>query len=174
MGKVEEALRSFSVGAIKLAGSSTKVSKALERFSHPGSSDYVLICSMDRTAAGTNLQQHANHILFLHPFFDTDHRRAVQFEAQAIGRIQRQGQPKQVHVHRFVCAGTVEQELVVQGNHYEDWRQYFTLMQQRQLEPPAEAAKPGEAARGSAPQAASEPAAPAAYATTTPMEPCGF
>ena len=103
----------------------------------------VLVCSVQQKAAGTNLQ-HANHVLFVHPFFELREEEMAKLEAQAIGRVQRCGQKKQTYLHRFVSAHTIEHELVVQ-RHCDRWRDYFNLLAANKTPATAGAATAGAA-----------------------------
>ena len=48
-----------------------------------------------------------------------------RWEAQAIGRAARAGQSRQVHVWRFLCRGTVEDELRAHFTS-SSWKTYFS------------------------------------------------
>ena len=65
-------------------------------------------------AAGLNLTS-ADHVMFVHPHCTTDIEAACSDEMQAVARVRRMGQPKKVVTKwRFVCADTVEQDLVLE------------------------------------------------------------
>ena len=111
--KVLRALQHYRVPALSLHGSAAEMGSQLRKFTTAGGAQWVLLCSLQKKAAGMNLQC-ASHVLFVHPFYGRTADYTEAWEAQAIGRVYRQGQRKQVHVHRFVSLGTVEQELVAQ------------------------------------------------------------
>ena len=103
------------------------VRAVLRRFGDPAQqSDYVLLSSLSKKAAGTNLQI-ANHIVFLHPFRAPNQTTVAAWEAQAIGRCQRPGQTKQVHVHKFFSRGTIEQAMAnaAEADPEQSWRTHF-------------------------------------------------
>jgi SNF2 family DNA or RNA helicase len=101
---------------------------ALRRFGKPGE-PRVLLLSSDAHASGINLQC-ARHVLLLHPhcpenlFGTADnpgaalyHRsvnEARAYEAQAVGRVRRFPQTREVHVHRLYVRGTVEETLLAE------------------------------------------------------------
>eukprot|EP00928_Gymnodinium_smaydae_P098761 TRINITY_DN9251_c0_g1_i1.p1 TRINITY_DN9251_c0_g1~~TRINITY_DN9251_c0_g1_i1.p1 ORF type:complete len:1925 (+),score=388.99 TRINITY_DN9251_c0_g1_i1:49-5823(+) len=70
----------------------------------------VLLLSLEQSPTGMNLVC-CRHLFLVHPFFAQNRERAVAFELQAIGRLRRQGQQREVVVHRFVTQGTVEEEI---------------------------------------------------------------
>jgi len=72
---------------------------------------FVLVLSLQRAAAGTNLTS-ANHVLFVHPMNAETVETAAAYERQALGRVRRIGQTrKEVHVWRFVTKQTVEEHI---------------------------------------------------------------
>eukprot|EP00928_Gymnodinium_smaydae_P068344 TRINITY_DN5144_c0_g3_i2.p1 TRINITY_DN5144_c0_g3~~TRINITY_DN5144_c0_g3_i2.p1 ORF type:complete len:115 (+),score=11.11 TRINITY_DN5144_c0_g3_i2:176-520(+) len=71
----------------------------------------VLLLSLERAAAGTNLTA-ASHVLFVHPMNAESAAAATAYEKQAIGRVRRLGQKRQtIHVHRFISKDTVEEHI---------------------------------------------------------------
>jgi len=85
----------------------------LKKFQEDDTRDapFVLVLSLQRAAAGTNLTS-ASHVLFVHPMnADTVHS-AAAYERQALARVRRIGQARnQVHVWRFVTRHTVEEHI---------------------------------------------------------------
>jgi len=72
---------------------------------------FVLVLSLQRAAAGTNLTA-ANHVLFVHPMNAETVETAAAYERQALGRVRRIGQTREeVHVWRFVTKETVEEHI---------------------------------------------------------------
>merc|ERR1712050_281738 len=72
---------------------------------------FVLVLSLQRAAAGTNLTS-ASHILFVHPMNAETVQTAAAYERQALARVRRIGQTrKEVHVWRFVTKQTVEEHI---------------------------------------------------------------
>lgn len=70
----------------------------------------VLLLSMETSNAGIDLSI-ANHVVFLHPVVAPSRKEALEMRHQAIARVHRIGQPRQVHVHHYVCKNTVEETL---------------------------------------------------------------
>jgi SNF2 family DNA or RNA helicase len=136
--KVLEAFRKFGIGCLTLEGGPIQLRTVIDKFEAPSNTDdFVLMCSLQKKAAGTNLQC-ANHVLFVHPFFARSDEQCMAWEAQAIGRVQRYGQTKQVHIHRFVALHTIEQELLIESRSG-GWKKYFQRFSEkcsRQLQPP--------------------------------------
>eukprot|EP00746_Dinoflagellata_sp_MGD_P001530 gnl/MRDRNA2_/MRDRNA2_102897_c0_seq1.p1 gnl/MRDRNA2_/MRDRNA2_102897_c0~~gnl/MRDRNA2_/MRDRNA2_102897_c0_seq1.p1 ORF type:complete len:1184 (+),score=191.76 gnl/MRDRNA2_/MRDRNA2_102897_c0_seq1:98-3649(+) len=72
---------------------------------------YVLVLSLQRAAAGTNLTS-ASHVLFVHPMNAETVHTAAAYERQALARVRRIGQTrKEVHLWRFVTKQTVEEHI---------------------------------------------------------------
>ena len=55
----------------------------------------------DESASGANLTT-ANHLVFVHPLVAESQQKWTQQEAQAVGRVRRYGQNREVFVHRFI------------------------------------------------------------------------
>ncbi len=70
----------------------------------------VLLLLMKQGGNGLNLQQ-AQHVVFLEPILDPAE------EAQAVGRVDRIGQTKTTHVHRFVIQHSIEENVHRLGQH---------------------------------------------------------
>ena len=80
--------------------------KALESFESDREMR-VFLLSTRSGAVGINLTS-ANHVVLFEPFLSRN------VEEQAIGRVWRMGQPRPVHVHRFVARHTLEERIVDQ------------------------------------------------------------
>ncbi|KAF2711037.1 hypothetical protein K504DRAFT_532750 [Pleomassaria siparia CBS 279.74] len=80
---------------------------------HTGASKKkVLILNLaDETAAGANLTN-ANHIIFLSPLLTESQYKYSASMTQAIGRVVRYGQKKQVHIWRFLSLDTIDVSIV--------------------------------------------------------------
>ena len=87
--KMLGALQEAGLEVLTLQGDPRHMRRTLEHFQAPGPA--VLFLSLQRKAAGMNLQC-AHHVLLAHPFWTSEPERAVQWEAQAIGRAHRPGQ----------------------------------------------------------------------------------
>ena len=83
----------------------------LRRFQEDAGAPHVLVLSLQRAAAGTNLTA-ASHVLFVHPMNAETVRTAAAYERQALARVRRIGQArKEVHVWRFITKQTVEEHI---------------------------------------------------------------
>lgn len=70
----------------------------------------ILLLLMKQGGNGLNLQE-AQHVVFIEPVLDPAE------EAQAVGRVDRIGQTKATHVHRFVIQHSVEENVHRLGQH---------------------------------------------------------
>jgi E3 ubiquitin-protein ligase SHPRH len=70
----------------------------------------ILLLLMKQGGNGLNLQQ-AQHVVFIEPILDPAE------EAQAVGRVDRIGQTKATHVHRFVVQHSIEENVHRLGQH---------------------------------------------------------
>ena len=71
------------------------------------------ICMMSmakESAAGANLTK-CNHVIFVHPMHAPTQQLFTQGEKQAIGRVRRYGQTKDVYFYRFLCEETIDTEI---------------------------------------------------------------
>lgn len=127
-----KALAHAKISHAVLDGNPQKIAASLRNFVDVHSPTNVLVLSLASKAAGMNLTC-TSHVVFLHPFLDREQERAAAWEAQAIGRVARPGQTKQVHVWRFITRNTVEAELVAYG-HASSWKKYFSKFQEVKVE----------------------------------------
>jgi hypothetical protein len=79
--------------------------KALEEFQNDPPTT-VFLLSLRAGAVGVNLTQ-ANHVVVMEPCLNT------ALEDQAIGRVYRMGQTREVHVYRVACANSVEERIIM-------------------------------------------------------------
>jgi hypothetical protein len=117
------ALAEAGISHLVLKGGPAEITGILKKFTEEKTHN-VLVLSLARKAAGINLTC-SSQVLFLHPFLNADQNRAKAWEAQAIGRAARAGQSRQVHVWRFLCRGTVEDELRAHFTS-SSWKTYFS------------------------------------------------
>lgn len=80
------------------------------RWFESGSDADVMLLSYEHSASGTHLTA-ANHVFILHPLVAETPVLSKAYEDQAIGRVARLGQTKDVMVHRFIASSTVEAAL---------------------------------------------------------------
>lgn len=70
----------------------------------------ILLLSLENSPSGMNLVC-SSDIFFVHPMYADSKMKAISYEMQALGRVQRRGQKNNVFVYRFVTVGTIEEEL---------------------------------------------------------------
>ena len=117
MAYLASVLRDADIACLTLGESLPDSIAALQAF---GRSDAprVLLMSSQRHASGINLQC-ARHVVIVHPYCTPTARTVRQlslnemaaYERQAVGRVRRYPQQRQVEVYRFVAPGTVEEEI---------------------------------------------------------------
>merc|ERR1719421_455890 len=117
------AMMEANISHLVLKGNPAEITTTLKKFTEENTHN-VLVLPLARKAAGMNLTC-SSQVLFLHPFLNHDQNRAKAWEAQAIGRAARAGQSRQVHVWRFLCRGTVEDELRAHFTS-SSWKTYFS------------------------------------------------
>lgn len=104
--KLEAALEHYDVHCVALRGGVADRQRTITAFAE-GSKRYVLLMAMEHDDSGLNLTC-SNHVFFVHPMAaEPEVIRAC--ERQALGRVRRRGQAKDVNLYRFVAAGTVEE-----------------------------------------------------------------
>jgi len=115
--KVSEALTIEGVKNVMVQGSFAQQIKALDFMQKDvlaKSDPRVLLLTMDdESSSGVNLTN-ANHAVFVHPLLASGMQQYKAYETQAIGRIQRYGQKKTCHVWRYLCEGTIDEEIFSQ------------------------------------------------------------
>ena len=115
------ALQAAGIACLTLCGVPLEARiDALRRFGREGE-PRVLLLSSDAHASGVNLQC-ARHVVLLHPHcpdigsIEALRRRslaeATAYDVQAIGRVRRYPQTREVTVHRLFVRGSVEEELI--------------------------------------------------------------
>nr|VWO95083.1 Uncharacterized protein [Ganoderma boninense] len=90
-------------------GSASMESKNLQKFQDNGGERVLLLNVMDESVSGANLTS-ANHVIFLSPLLTTTQEIYDACETQAIGRVRRYSQLKQVNVWRFFSLNTIDVE----------------------------------------------------------------
>ena len=115
---VATCLRESGVEAVEVKGSIHKRIEAIDRMQEKGGPRVALLNLADESAAGANLQT-CNHAIFVHPMLAENQQEYTQSDTQAIGRIRRYGQEKEVHIWRFLCEDTVDTAIYQQWN--KDW-----------------------------------------------------
>ncbi|KAF2213398.1 hypothetical protein CERZMDRAFT_30029, partial [Cercospora zeae-maydis SCOH1-5] len=71
----------------------------------------IVLNVADETAAGSNLQN-ANHVIFLSPLLSQTQYKYDSTMAQALGRVRRFGQTREIHVYRVVALDTIDVDIL--------------------------------------------------------------
>ncbi|KXT14985.1 hypothetical protein AC579_7740 [Pseudocercospora musae] len=71
----------------------------------------IVLNASDETAAGSNLQN-ANHVIFLSPLLRDTQYSYEATNAQAIGRVRRHGQKRDIHVYRLAALHTIDVDIL--------------------------------------------------------------
>ena len=108
--KVAEALAANKIAFLEIKGSAAMKSKNLEKFQNDSKERVLLLNVMDESASGANLTS-ANHAIFLSPLLAPTLEVYKACETQAIGRVQRYGQTKHVHIWRFLSLNTIDTQI---------------------------------------------------------------
>jgi SNF2 family DNA or RNA helicase len=122
MEKVKLAIEDLAgLKTSSLKGSSSQKTKVLTAFQacddDVSSSDskndvrVLLLNLADESASGANLTT-ANHLVFVHPLYAESQQKWAQQEAQAVGRVRRYGQKREVKVHRFIVDDSIDSEIL--------------------------------------------------------------
>jgi SNF2 family DNA or RNA helicase len=105
------ALRELSVDVVLcLGGSARRLSGVIRRFRDEPSCG-VMVMSIEHCASGLDLTI-ARHVVLLHPMLAPNRQTARDFERQAVARVWRPGQQRDVHVWRYVTRDTIEEEML--------------------------------------------------------------
>jgi SNF2 family DNA or RNA helicase len=107
-------LKEHGIKSTFVAGNVYKKTKAIEDFKNAEEDIKVIMLSLDKTAAGTNLIA-ATHIILLDPVRGSK-QEAQAVELQAIGRAHRQGQTKQIYIVRFVVRNSIDHRVYLRNN----------------------------------------------------------
>jgi len=114
MAQVSTVLNDAGIKTLKLKGSVHQQTGALDEFQQEymrkGSARVLLLLGRDESASGANLTT-ANHAIFVHPLLTTTQHEYVASETQAIGRIRRYGQLREVNTWRFIVQESIDSEI---------------------------------------------------------------
>lgn len=113
MKKVAEALNANKIAFLEIRGTATQKSKNLEKFQDNSAERVLLLNVMDESASGANLTS-ANHAIFLSPLLAPSQEIYDACETQAVGRLRRYGQTKNVKVYRYLTKNTIDEEIYEQ------------------------------------------------------------
>jgi SNF2 family DNA or RNA helicase len=104
--KLEAALEHYGVHCVALRGGVADRQRTITAFAE-GTTRYVLLMAMEHDDSGLNLTC-SNHVFFVHPMA-AEPEVIKACERQALGRVRRRGQCKDVHLYRFAASGTIEE-----------------------------------------------------------------
>jgi SNF2 family DNA or RNA helicase len=109
--EVSQALEEAQITAAVLDQPST-ASRKIDAFKSPQEKiTTIVLNASNETATGLNLQN-ANHVIFLSPLLRDQQYTYDATMAQAIGRVRRHGQKKQIHVYRIVALDTIDVDIL--------------------------------------------------------------
>lgn len=112
--RISETMEDNGIKTVQVKGRVEEQVKRLKPFQAetPLKNDpLVLLLRMDdEQSAGLNLTQ-LNHVLFVHPLLANTQQQYDATEIQAIGRVKRFGQQKNVFVWRFLVMDTIDTEI---------------------------------------------------------------
>jgi SNF2 family DNA or RNA helicase len=110
MRALRASLSRVGVKAVAIIGNTNSRNAAINRMKN-GDAD-VLLLSMDISTTGLNLTE-ANHVIFAHALVGGSPTTQQLVVSQAVARVHRTGQQKQVYVHWFITRDTDEQRVFV-------------------------------------------------------------
>ena len=105
---IQVVFEEFGLPIIRVKGSSFHAAAQIRKFKLDSSYRIILLCS-EKMSCGINLTE-ASHVLLLDTFTAKTACLSKAIEEQAIGRVVRLGQTKQVQVKRFIMEDTIEHE----------------------------------------------------------------
>lgn len=108
MRVIKRLLADGGVHASAVFGNLNVVNAALQKF-QVGEAD-VLMLSLETSTAGLNLVE-ANHVIFAHALVNVGSAWRKTMVDQAVGRVNRLGQTREVHVHWFISEDTDEERV---------------------------------------------------------------
>jgi len=106
--QIGEALKAFQIKTAFPRGNISQINAAFNKF-YTDDSVRVLLLSTKHNLSGSHLIE-ANNLIFVHPFPEAPQAALKEWE-QAVSRMQRYGQQRDLHVWYMVTKNTVEVEL---------------------------------------------------------------
>lgn len=92
---------------------------SIETFKSERNKTVIVLNMNDETSSGHNLQN-ANHVIFLSPLLSESQQAYDAIMAQAIGRVRRHKQNKDIHVYRIVALHTIDVDILEQRERRSD------------------------------------------------------
>jgi len=108
LAKIGNILTEYNINNIFCKGSVTRRNKSLNSFKYDDNYRVIML-SIKNTASGINLMC-ASTVIFLEPVYGNKDY-IISTEKQAISRVYRIGQKKQINVVHFIIKNTVEEEI---------------------------------------------------------------
>lgn len=132
LNEVESALAERGISSVVIK-STNDAAKKIADFTNPKSKQTVIVLNATaEAAAGLNLQC-ASHVIFLSPLLRDTQYAYDSIMAQAIGRVRRHGQKKQIHVYRILALNTIDVDIL---EHRERRRDALTEQGAPAIHPP--------------------------------------
>lgn len=117
---VANILKEEKIEVLKCMGNAKSCNSAVKKFSE--SDKYkIIMLSSEHSASGLSLSM-ANYVLIVDPIRTSSYKELKQIEDQAIGRANRLGQTRIVHVIRFIMKKTIEEK--IWNDQQKDMREY--------------------------------------------------
>ena len=108
--KIADAFGKCGIHVLTLRGSVAEQQRTINEFTAVTTRQSALLLAIEDDDSGLNLTC-ANHVFFVHPMDVASRHIAIACERQALGRVRRRGQTRDVHLHRFVTEDTMEESL---------------------------------------------------------------
>tara|TARA_Y100001954_G_C15818321_1_gene608646 strand:+ start:378 stop:3653 length:3276 start_codon:yes stop_codon:yes gene_type:complete len=108
LGKIGNILKEYNINNIFCKGNITRRNKSINSFKYDDNYRIIML-STKNTASGINLMC-ASTVLFLEPIYGTKDY-IISTEKQAISRVYRIGQKKNINVVHFIIKDTLEEEI---------------------------------------------------------------
>ncbi|KAK3724527.1 hypothetical protein LTR37_001151 [Vermiconidia calcicola] len=114
LDKIAEVLKEHNITATVIKNLSTAggdIEDFRDTANGPDKKTVIVLNATDETAAGSNLQN-ANHVIFLSPLLRDSQYAYEATMAQAVGRVRRHGQQKEIQVYRIIALDTIDVDIL--------------------------------------------------------------
>lgn len=119
MKKISSALEEFEIKNVIVSGSVYSCAASIKKFKEDPECNVIMLSS-EHNLSGINLPE-ASDIIFVHPLTIGDNDKIFKQQQQAIGRVLRIGQIRDINVHHMVTLNTIEEGL------YEEQKNFALL-----------------------------------------------
>ncbi len=108
--KLKSFLKQLNINCVTCTGSITEKNSSIKKFKESNDTNIMLL-SCKNASSGINLTE-ANNIIFVEPIYGNKEKRD-SIESQAIGRVDRIGQTKDINIYRFIMKNTIEEDCII-------------------------------------------------------------